>query len=244
MSGGVLVSGKISLSNGRPPDIYIMSSGRMPSEEEDRRFKCTILGGHIVVEYPDGAPTDDVDDIFRVSRLLVDNTILSTVVTEGVGLSCVLDYCRTDSGEVALAPYDKAPAVEPKVDRATITDLMAVVPYLRYAIRDLNQGLLHREDSPVYFYRAIEALARSISRSYAELTPADWGRLHEALGTSRDQLSVLENLTKSHRHGSRVRFSRDQHLQMMSATRSFLVRAIEYLDKHPELHDSPRRTAE
>ena len=244
MTDRVLVCGTISLSNRQPPDIYTMSSGRLPLEEGDKRFKCTILGGSIVVEYPDGAPTDDEDDIFRVTRHLVDNTILSTVVTDGIGLSCMLDYCLTDSGEVVLAPYDKAPAIEPQVDRATATDLMGVVPNLRYAIRDFNQGLLHREDSPLYFYCAIEALARIISKSDSELTSGDWSRLHESLGTSREQINVLWKISKSHRHGNRVPFSKEQHLEMMSSTRRFLALAIAYLDKHPELHAHQRKTAE
>lgn len=187
----------------------------------------------MVIEYPDGFRDGaEVDEIFRSSRHLLDNTVLSRVVTEGIGLLCTLDYCVTSGGGVVPANPDSAPDVDVEIDRETVTRLVGTIPSLRYAVRDFNQGLLHREDCPIYFYRAIEALAKVVCKREDRLGKRDWKDYHSQIGTTTPDLQRLLDINKKHRHGTRIGFTREDHIQMMRAARLFLARTIQFLEQH------------
>ena len=57
----------------------------------------------------------------------------------------------------ARAPInDQLPSFSNISDNRELQNIIGKNGVLRYAIRDVNQGLLHREDCPFYFYRAIK----------------------------------------------------------------------------------------
>jgi len=185
-------------------------------------------GGNITVRFLDGFADDPVDEIFRLSRHIIDSTILAQVVLKGTGLSYTLSHYRKDN-EVFLATPDQVPTREEL--RISVDDLIVLMgrkPELRYALLDFNMGLIYREDCPIHFYRSIETLARIVT-GLDKIDGSVWNDFHAKLGTSRDDLDELYRINISHRHGTHTSFNKDEHRIMMETTKYFLVRTIHFL---------------
>lgn len=102
----------------------------------------------------------------------------------------------------------------------------------RDAMRDFNQVLINPDDCPLLLYRAIETLAKLISKNWDKKT--DWNTFHDAIGTKREDLEELLKINEQHRHGNRIRFSKEQHINMLETAKYFLSHSIKYLlqNKH------------
>jgi len=225
-----VVCGTLRLTNGQAPSIFDDLSGTAKVGNVDVAYRCTIFGGHIVVEYTGGLQEEEIDEVFRVTRHLVDNRVLCRVLIEGIGLSYTLEYCRKPPGEIILAAPDQAPQVEElEADVKTFFNLMGSKADLRYAIRDFNQGLIDRESCPFLFYRAIETCARVVSGTAGKLTSEAWKGFHSKIGTGRGDMKLLEEFDDKHRHGIHEYFTREQHLSMMWTARHFLLKTVSYL---------------
>ena len=169
-----IVVGTVQMSNGQVPNFYNETNGSLIKNEKTVNYQVKIINGHIFVEYDDPFQNEDVDEIFRTTRYLLDTTILSVILSEKVGLLCSLESCKLESGEIISAIPDRAPTTEKLVfSQHDLLSFIGKRPRLRYAIRDLNQGLLNREDCPFFFFRAIETLAKEVCDK-ERLVKKDW----------------------------------------------------------------------
>jgi hypothetical protein len=105
---------------------------------------------------------------------------------------------------------------------------MGMLQDLRWAIRDLNQGLIDRENSPMLFYRCIETLVCLVT-GVKDTDRSAWTRFHAALRTSPADIDLLLKKSKPHRHGSHEWFTGQEHAAMMQAVWTFVSRTIDYL---------------
>ncbi len=227
-----LVSGTLRLANGQPPHVpCFQASGRAAAPDGEVTYQCTILGGHILVELSGSVLERDqpVDHIVDFVRDLIDALVLTEVAMHGVGMHSTIEYCRKYNGEVSLAGVDRSPhlAVVP-ADAKGILDLIGPMPRLRWALRDYNQGLVDRKDCPFFFYRAIETFAKVVTNK-DDLSGEDWAEFHSKLGTQRADMTLLEDLSKKHRHGTRPDFSKDQHSTMLETVGRFVTSALKCL---------------
>lgn len=229
----VVVSGTVKLSNGQTPSIYVKLPGAIRLHEQEIDYECIIIGGNITVIFPVGICEDILDEIFRITRHIIDNAILALAINYGIGLLYTLDFCRTSCGDVVQALPDQVPKEDATETLAyyDIYKLMGVRPDLRYAIRDYNQGLIQREDCPIFFYRAIETMAKIVCNKESDITKADWDNYHKKIGTSFDEMKVLYHINKSHRHGTHNSFTKEDHVAMLISINHFIVKTIKYLNK-------------
>lgn len=125
-----IVSGSLRLSNGQKPGLCIETSFIKGYLENGSNltYQCKIIGGNILVEVIEGFQEEEVivDEIFRISRHIVDNLILSQVALEGIGLTYTLEVCKTHTGEVIDAQPDFIPQLEEiKFEYQDIFDLIS-----------------------------------------------------------------------------------------------------------------------
>jgi hypothetical protein len=232
----VLVLGSIRLSNGDPPlSASWAAHGGGKSDTEELEFNLNIVAGRITVEYLKGFQNEgvNVDEVFRTTRHLIDNSVSKNILFEGIGLQYVLEQCRLATGDVVKATPDQAPPTgeeTQKFDDIEFYNVLGGDDKLRFAIRDFNAGLLDRENCPLLFYRAIETLAKDVIGK-DDLDSSDWKAYHTQVGTNRENMKLLEELNKRHRHGTHTPFNREQHLEMMKATKYFLLRSTALLVK-------------
>jgi len=225
------------LSNGQKPSLYIETPLIKGCLENGNNLtcQCKIIGGNILVEVIEGFQEEKVivDEIFRITRHIVDSLILSQVALEGIGLTYTLEVCKIHTGEVIYAQPDFIPQLEElEFEYQDIFDLISRRFEIRYAIRDFNQGLIDRENCPFLFHRVIETLAKVVCKR-SELSKADWERFTSAIGSSSDEveelLTMKKEITHPHRHGDRVFFTKEQHFKMLKTVRAFLSRSIKFL---------------
>lgn len=230
----VIVSGSLRASNGDLPNFLIdASEGKVQLGTGTSPCEITILGGHIMVRI-DSVPADISDDeLFRITRHIVDATVLTQTVRQGVGLSYTVESLWRGTDDVVHAVPDSVPRAEPiNINDKEVGNLIGGHTPLRYAVRDFNQGLVYREDCPFLFYRAIETLARVVcNKSDGKLSGKDWNTFHKQIGTKRGDMKELHTIEKSHRHGTHTYFTRDQHLTMMKTVDLFLIKTIRFLLK-------------
>ena len=120
-----------------------------------------------------------------------------------------------------------------------VSKLLGIIPELRYAVRDFNQGLLDRENCPFLFHRATETLAKLIC-SREELSKKDWDDFYQKLGVSETEitnleiLEIKEKITHPHHHGNHVFFSKEEYLKMLRNVRLVLSRTIQLIINQKE----------
>lgn len=231
-----IVSGTLILPNGEEPKIYFETDGALINGKVKVPYKCSILGKHISLEFLEGFESEnDIDKIFRAAKHIIDSTILSRVILDGVGFLYTIETCRKHNGEFHLAKPDQAPLEQNiSFDTNLLIKLIGLEENLMFAIRDFNQGLIDRENCPVLFYKSIEILAKLLTGK-KELESKDWNEFHKKIGTKRDDMKVLEEINEPHRHGNRIPFIREQHFIMMKTTRNFLIKTIEFLLKEKNI---------
>ena len=246
-----VVVGRLMLSNGDVPYFSASTFGKVVegsvgtdgAMQIDSPFvpcNCYIINGRIFVEFPEGFALEP-DDIFRITRGVVDNLMLSLVADEGIGLRHTLEYCKMHSGEIVPALPDHVGKTDDEdgiASREMLYNLMGIIPAIRYAIMDYNQGLLYRDNCPFLFYRAIESLARAVCNKGENegLGDSDWKESHESIGTSYTDMEIVHEIAKKHRHGDRVFFSGEQHISMMKSVRLFVVKSVNhFLSDRPDI---------
>ncbi|MDE2589110.1 MAG: hypothetical protein KGL95_05545 [Patescibacteria group bacterium] len=230
-----IVVGSLILSNGQSPHIFIEVEGYAVVNNEKTEYVSKIIGSHIIIEFPNSLKNEnETDDIFRISRHIIDNMILSQTVIVGSGLSYTVEYCKKSNVEMILATPDHAPDDKIKIpDLPDIYQIIGENSEIRYAIRDFNSGLIDRENCPLYFYRCIESLAKSITKKEDNnLESKDWEQFHSVLETKREDMKTLEEFNPSHRHGSHSFFTKEQHLEMMKETQFFIKKVLNHLKKN------------
>ncbi|MDE1765080.1 MAG: hypothetical protein KGI27_02275 [Thaumarchaeota archaeon] len=229
---GPMVSGSLRLTNGQLPNLFIETEGFAIVNEENIPYRSKLLGSHFIVEFQDPLRNEnEVDEIFRVSKHIIDNMILSQVAIEGIGLFYTVEHCRKSNGDMVISIPDQSPKDESSI--LVFNDVLNIIgkyPDVRYAIRDLNSGLTDRENCPVYFYRCIETLAKFITGKVDEIGEDGWKDFHSRIGTKRDDMKILEGINKAHRHGHHSFFTKEQHLCMMKETRFFIRSVLNYLN--------------
>lgn len=229
----VVVSGTLRQSNGEFPPLFINASdGKVQLGTGTSPCEITILGGHIIVRI-DSVPEDMPDDeVFRITRHIVDAAVLTQTVRQGVGLSYTVENLWRGTGDVMRAVPDSVPRTETiNINDKEVGNLIGANTLLRYAVRDFNQGLVYREDCPLLFYRAIETLAKLVcnKNDSEKLSQKDWDIFHKQIGTKCNDMKELHTIEKSHRHGIHSSFTKEQHLTMMRTADLFLIRTIRFL---------------
>ncbi len=242
-----IISGSLRLSNGQSPSLCIdVPRIEIPQEDSTQWISsCKILGGSLLIEFiefTEKLPEKDIpiDELLRVAKHIVDGLILSQVAVEGIGLSYSLDFYKTCTGEVLSVPFDFISQLESISFRAEdVSNLLGIIPELRYAIRDFNQGLLDRENCPFLFHRTTETLAKLICNR-EELSKKDWDNFYRKLGVNKTEITNLEilemkeKITHPHRHGNHVFFSKEEHLKMLRNVRLILSRTIQLIINQQE----------
>jgi hypothetical protein len=228
-----IICGTLRLSNGQVPDIFIDWPGKIKTDKDDEiGFRCKILSGHIIVEYFHSLKDEDIDEVFRMTRHLVDYTILTKILFERIGLLYTLETCKRDTGEIVNAIPDRAPAVEDiQISFSDVLNLIGADHRLRYALKDFNQGLITREDCPFYFYRSIETLAKAVCKK-DKINRKDWNEFHLKVGTTKKDMDLLLSFNLEHRHGTHLEFNKDQHLKMMKTVNYFITSTLRYFLKN------------
>ena len=100
-----------------------------------------------------------------------------------------------------------------------VSKLLGIIPELRYAVRDFNQGLLDREKG---------------------LSKKDWDDFYQKLGVSETEitnleiLEIKEKITHPHHHGNHVFFSKEEYLKMLRNVRLVLSRTIQLIINQKE----------
>lgn len=245
------VAGTLRTSSGEAPELWLELSGGSGGVElvgigaATFEWQCSALGAHVLVELH-GAFDDNAvpaDEVFRVSRHLIESMVSIAVLNQGVGLTYSLEHCRRADGSVVRARPDKVPDVSPLP--FVWRDLFNMVgddDLVRFALRDFNSGLVDRENCPFLFYRAIESLAKVVT-GLDNLRNLDWATFHSSVGTSRAEMNVVEAKAKRHRHGTREWFSPDEHVKMMKQARHMIERVIIHLMslRSPAASSGPQR---
>lgn len=233
----MIVFGSLRLSNGQKPGFVIEIPLLKGQLEDTSSFSCIckILGGVILVEFTEGFQEEKiiVDEVFRITRHIIDNLILSQVAIEGIGVSYTLEFCKIYTGEVIYAQPDLAPQIaDIQLNYQDLFELIGRKFEIRYAIRDFNQGLIDRENCPFLFHRAIETLAKVVCNQ-SELSKKDWDKFTNVIGSTSDEVEELlqmkNKISHPHRHGNHIFFTREQHLKMLKTVRVFLSRSIQFL---------------
>ncbi len=225
------VSGSVRYGNGQLPDLCFHARGNATVGNRTIDYKCTILGTHIMVEYPEAfsAQPPPAQDIIRFTQQLVESIVLSEVAVGGVGLLPTVEWCRLSTRERVRARVDRAPASEDlRPDQKQLYNLIGSDARLRSALRDFNQGLLDREESPLFFYRAVETLAKVISNR-DDLGESGWNAFHSKLGTQFSDMQLLHGLNRDHRHGTHRDFSDDEHSTILAIARRFVSESLKFL---------------
>ncbi|MDE1768319.1 MAG: hypothetical protein KGH62_03040 [Candidatus Micrarchaeota archaeon] len=229
-----IVVGKCMLSNGKPPMFHIEVNEWIfhLSDSIKLRYNAVILAGHITIEFLDELNYSD-DDIFRISRHIVEAAILTQILKNGTGVTYALESCRKadNSGIFAIPDTIK----EPKAifDENKLVNLIGANISVRWTIRDFNNGLINREDCPFLFYRAIETIAKEIIKKQTKLEKLDWDEFHKQIGTTSNDMKLVWEISREHRHGRHMAFNTDQHIQMMTETKTILIKAIQHILKQP-----------
>jgi len=227
-----LVSGTLRLPNGDLPDYFANKSENVRMATGDLSCEGTILGGHMTVKV-EGPQLEVLDEeVLRIAGYIIDNLVLTKTVTEGVGASYTVENYWKDTGFVSHISPDQAPPVQAAdIAEEKVYDLVSQNSQLRYAVRDFNHGLIHSQDCPYLFYRAIETFARLVcgKDDFQNLSKKDWKTFHKKVGTKYDDLKELHNFARRRHHEPQAHFTGHQHLAMMKAARLFLMRTIEYL---------------
>jgi len=234
------VSASVSLSNGETPGIVHEASGTVLIDGQTVEFVCRLVGGGATVDLH-SLGNLSADDARRVARAVLEHGLLARVIEEGVGLSVTFGWVIREGETAERTSNDHSPAVDVPYSAERVQALMGMAPLFRFAVRDFNSGLLDREDAPLYFYRAIETLAKAVT-GLDETNREVWDEFHRKLGTSRADLAGLERLADLHRHGSHLAFNADEHLEMMATAMRFLRLASHHvpLQEATELAEATR----
>ena len=230
-----IIVGHIRRANGEAPALKrVVIGGEIgPSEPDHVLIPCNLFihNGSFLAEFC-GGEDYRTEDIFEAVLSFVNNVILSEVVGQGVGLSLTIEYCKTESNEIeTFVPVVVRPDMP--LGREEMFAMMGATPDFRNAVEDYNRGLLHRENSPVFFYRCIETLARVVCKKgdWEKIESRDWKRLHSKLGTSKGDLDKLLSFSRRHRHGDRGIIERSDYEAMMKTVRSFIARFARWYKK-------------
>jgi hypothetical protein len=164
-----------------------------------------------------------------LARSAVEVALLPYVLHDGGGARIQVEQCAIDDGRVRSMPGGWIVSTDPVPPVDAVRELLASNQYLRNAVRDFNNALLDASNAPVFLYRAFESAARAIGNHDGQLQERDWCRFREATLTSREEIEVTQRLSEQHRHGYLAGFTPQEHLEMMSDTRSVLLRAIRFL---------------
>lgn len=226
------VAGSIFHSNGHDTGLH-MDARLSGPDGVTCHFK--LMGGHFVCDLDGLAEACSTADVLQTSRHLIDTVVLSQVVADRLGLHYTVEYCTiAGRGMVPTAP-DVAPAL-PALAFDHLQEIFDIVGKygdgLKYALRDYNAGLLDRENAPVLFYRCIETLALLVT-GRDDVDDRTWAAFHQALGTSKNDLSALLRFAKSHRHGAHVAFGAKEHVAMMAETHAFILKTLRWLPGSP-----------
>ena len=220
-----VVSGTLRMQNGLPPTLHANLSGIFSSAKDFQKnseFKLIIAGGHVFVELD----SDNLDLAVRTARNIVDSVLLTAVLRDGAGLTLTIEFCKIGD-TIGHVPQDYLEIIpQLPFDFFDAVQLMGRNEQVRYALRDYNQGLFSREDSPLYFYRAIETMAKAILE--VDDIKNQWDVFHSRIGTTRKDMETIEALN-GHRHGEHTPFTAEQHIKMMTEGRTFMLKSLEYL---------------
>jgi len=219
------------LSNGKKPDISTETSGTIKLEKLEIEYDCKILKNHIMIELSENIfehMNKNIDNIFVFSKHLINNIILGQVLVYGIGLSYTLETMRTPNGEIIDATIDRIPPITGITNNIKLQNIIGRNGLLRFAIRDINQGLNYREDCPFYFYRSIETLVTVLCGGN-DIDKKAWGSFHKMLGTSREDMSVLDKINRGHRHGHHEKFTAEQHIEMLKSVNLFFSKTFKIL---------------
>lgn len=100
--------------------------------------------------------------------------------------------------------------------------------YLRFAILDYTSAIVDKVGGAMFCYRAIESLAKSISKGGPVNT--NWTPMHEALSTSKDIIEeAITSFAKPVRHGNWAEFksmTEEQRVNMLRLTREIITKYI------------------
>lgn len=228
----ILVRGSISLANGEATALRCSSSGSMPNSGSVLSYASSLDGGACSVEIrtnPASLPTND--ESVRIARHLLLTDLLPNVLLEGTGVRLTLEWIERPGTPPMRVVADSVPAGADRNTSVNVTSLhqlAAILPPVRWSLRDFNHGLLEREDCPFMFYRAIETVGRAVA-GQQEKSDLNWPEMHRRLGTSRSDLAILERLRNDHGHGAHTYFSASEHGDMKSAWKRVIEQAVHYL---------------
>ena len=105
--------------------------------------------------------------------------------------------------------------------------------HLRLAVKDqVNAMRDEGQDSMFFAYRAVEHVCRSVSDVAGQISPADWAKMHQAIGTSKPLIDPLIKAATQVRHGdiagrqvARAKHRRDK---LLAISRDVLIRRFQY----------------
>ena len=231
-----IVVGNIRRANGEAPALgeHVVDGVEIgPSKPDHVLLPCNLFihNGSFLIEFL-GDEHYRTEDIFEAALSFVSSFVLSKVVQQGVGLSLTIEYCKTQSNKIeTFSPLVVRPDI--RLEGADMFAMLGAVYGFRNSVEDYNRGLLHRENSPVFFYRCIETLARVVceKRSDDSLEARDWQHFHNALETSKADMNTLLGFSKSHRHGDRDVIPDDDYVEMMKTARLFIARFVRWYKK-------------
>lgn len=220
----IVVNGSIIMSNGESPEMLMVYTGRTNLLDCDYVFR--IVGEQITIEFNNLPDKPNINEIFRTARQLCEGVILPLIINNGISLSFIIRGCWTKDGEYYPVIPDQTD-VDKQYDSELLSSLVSRLPYLRYAVRDFNQGLICREDCHFYFYRAIENLARQVTAVRGQLSPEDWNRYHNSIGVLNTEIKLIESKTNSQNSTSSL--TREEHESMLASVQRYFNRSIYYL---------------
>jgi hypothetical protein len=132
------------------------------------------------------------------------------------------NFVRIDLPE-AHVPAEKG------LDEKALFELLAIYPQLRRAFGDLRLALLYRTDTPVFAYRAIEAVRQAFDSVPGK---PNWNGLHDALNTRKTGLDRLTEESEKVRHGALKVIDGPTRLAFVRVAREVVARYCHYLLRH------------
>lgn len=257
----VKVYGTISLSNGTQSDVSLRYPMNWGSPDFNVRGKANIkiAGKYVTVEFEDtydylkDVPETEplqikeeykkaIDDIFVTARRLLNAAISGLVFYYRIGLSYTLNSCVLSDNTLVNIGSDYVPLFQEidgiELNLNSVIDILAKYPLINQAVEDYSFALLYRENSPVFFRRASEAIVQhfvGIGRN------VNWNKFDNdfapRMGLDGDISyrfkKITDELMHPHRHGNKIFFTAEQHTEMKNLATIYLYRAVKYLMESP-----------
>ena len=215
------------MANGRKHLSYVSSSATAIIENVMCDFSLEILNGSIRLELRGPLSIWENDDLIRIGKRIIGTTVSGLVMENGIGLTFTIESLLRPPS-LFPASVDQAPIASKHVSWSDCLTVSGIFDQFDWALRDFNTGLIDRENCPFFFYRCIESLALAVSKE-EEIGKGAWEKFHAALGTSRSEFPTIMKFGKKHRHGTRLVFKANDHLEMMREVRNILTWTHAYL---------------